>query len=192
MLVNRFDLSEKEEVRAEVIEDGGNLLISLWVYRKMKEGVFVPTERGLKIPLAFFNQLQGAILDLERVLAERGLAPEGETGRSQGKRAAFAHPSEEELGRLLDFYQIRWLYEPRSFPIEWDSEGNVVESFTPDFYLPDQDLYLELTTMKQNLVTKKNKKVRRLKELYPEVKIKVLYGKDYRGLLLKYGIRKGE
>lgn len=93
----------------------------------------------------------------------------------------------------MDFYRIPWLYEPHSFPVEWDRDGNVVESFTPDFFLPDQDLYLELTTMKQKLVTKKNKKVRRLKELYPKVKIKVFYGRDYRKLLLiKYGIRKEE
>lgn len=104
----------------------------------------------------------------------------------------FAHPSEEEFARMLDFYQIEWLYEPETFPLEWDSEGNVTEAFTPDFYLPEQDLYVELTTQKQKLVWRKNKKVRRLKELYPGVNVKIIYGKDYRGLLHKYGIEERE
>ena len=101
----------------------------------------------------------------------------------------FAHPSERVAGQILDFYRIRWEYEPTTFPIEWDAEGNVLASFSPDFYLPDLDLYIELTTMSQKLVTKKNRKVRRLKELYPDVNIKVFYQKDFRNLLLKYGIQ---
>ena len=101
---------------------------------------------------------------------------------------AFAHPSERVAAQILDFYRIRWEYEPTTFPIEWDSQGNVLASFSPDFYLPDLDLYIELTTMNQKLVTKKNRKVRRLKELYPDVNIKIFYQKDFRSLLLKYGI----
>ncbi|HAA34123.1 MAG TPA: hypothetical protein DCD97_02300 [Firmicutes bacterium] len=105
-----------------------------------------------------------------------------------GTSPVFAHPSEEEFARVLDFYRIQWLYEPRTFPLEWDSEGNVTEAFSPDFYLPEQDLYVEITTQKQKLVWKKNKKIRRLKELYPDINIKIIYGRDYKSLLLKYGI----
>jgi hypothetical protein len=100
----------------------------------------------------------------------------------------FAHGSERVAAEILDYYRIRWQYEPRSFPIDWDGEGNVIASFTPDFFLSDFDLYIELTTMSQKLVTKKNRKVRRLKELYPDVNIKVFYQRDFRNLLLKYGI----
>lgn len=100
----------------------------------------------------------------------------------------FAHSSERECAKILDFYKIRWEYEPRSFPIEFDKKGNVIQSFTPDFYLPDLDLYIELTTMSQKLVTKKNRKVRRLRELHPEINIKIFYQKDFRSLLLKYGL----
>jgi hypothetical protein len=100
----------------------------------------------------------------------------------------FAHSSEAELARILDFYGIRWEYEPRSFPLEWDEGGRVVESFSPDFYLPDFDLYLELTTLKQNLVTKKNRKLRRMRELYPDVRVKIFYGRDFRNLLTKYDL----
>ncbi|MCL6472525.1 MAG: hypothetical protein K6T91_06885 [Firmicutes bacterium] len=104
------------------------------------------------------------------------------------KGVEFAHPSEEQCAKILDFYGIRWEYEPRTFPIEWDKEGNVTQSFSPDFYLPDLNLYIELTTMSQKLVTKKNRKVRMLRELYPDVNIKVFYQKDFKNLLLKYGL----
>jgi hypoxanthine phosphoribosyltransferase len=102
-------------------------------------------------------------------------------------RPAFAHASEAELARILDFYQVRWRYEPDTFPIGWNLAGEVVESFAPDFYLPDFDLYVELTTLKQKLVRKKNRKLRRLRELYPDVQIKLFYAHDFRMLLLKFG-----
>jgi cytidylate kinase len=100
----------------------------------------------------------------------------------------FAHPSEREFARVMDFYRIRWEYEPKTFPIEWDENKNVIAAFTPDFYLPDLDLFIELTTMKQSLVTKKNRKVRLLRELYPDVNIKILYERDYKNLIWKYGL----
>jgi hypoxanthine phosphoribosyltransferase len=99
----------------------------------------------------------------------------------------FAHASEEELARILEYYQVRWEYEPRSFPILWNLDGKVVESFTPDFYLPELDLFIELTTLKQSLVRKKNRKLRRLRELYPDIRIKLFYAKDFKALMLKYG-----
>jgi len=101
--------------------------------------------------------------------------------------AQFAHASEAEMSRILDFYAVRWEYEPHTFPILWNLEGNVVESFSPDFYLPDLDLYLELTTLRQKLVRKKNRKLRRLRELYPDLNIKLFYARDFRALMLKYG-----
>ena len=105
----------------------------------------------------------------------------------QAARPPFAHESEAELARILDFYGVRYEYEPDTFPILWNLDGKVVESFTPDFYLPDLDLYLELTTLKQRLVRKKNRKLRRLRELYPAVKVKLFYARDFRQLMLKYG-----
>lgn len=103
-------------------------------------------------------------------------------------RPRFAHESEAEFARLLDFYGIRWEYERRSFPLRISPEGTVLEAFTPDFYLPDLDTYIELTTLRQNLVTQKNRKVRRLRELYPGIKILLLYRRDYQALLAKYGL----
>lgn len=100
----------------------------------------------------------------------------------------FAHASERQFARLLDFYQIEWEYEPRSFDLECDDQGVVIQRFTPDFYLPQYDLYIEITTLNQKLVTKKNRKVRRLRELYPDVSCKIFYQRDYLSLVRKYGL----
>ena len=91
------------------------------------------------------------------------------------------------MSRILDFYAVRWEYEPHTFPILWNLDGDVVESFSPDFYLPDLDLYLEMTTLRQRLVRKKNRKLRRLRELYPDLNVKLFYARDFRALMLKYG-----
>ena len=99
----------------------------------------------------------------------------------------FAHHSEEELARILDFYQIEWRYEPDTFPISWNASGTVVESFAPDFYLPDLGLYLEITTLRQSLVRRKNRKLRLLRQLYPDIRVKLFYLRDFQALMLKYG-----
>ena len=100
----------------------------------------------------------------------------------------FAHNSERQFAKLLDFYGIEWEYEPRTFTLERDRDGNPVQAFTPDFYLPAYDLYIEITTLNQKLVTKKNRKARRLREQHPEIEIRVLYQRDYLHLLVKYGL----
>ncbi len=109
-------------------------------------------------------------------------------GKADLKRAPFAHPSEETFANLLDFYRVAWEYEPKSFPVRWDKSGRAMESFTPDFYLPEFDLYIELTAMKQSLVTKKNRKVKLLRANYPSVNIQVYYQKDLENLVFKYGL----
>jgi hypothetical protein len=118
-------------------------------------------------------------------LAKHGIVP---AGRASIKRAEFGHSSEELFANLLDFYRIQWQYEPRSFPLQWDKDGNVIEAFTPDFYLPEFDLYVELTTMKQSNVTRKNRKIKLLRAIYPHVNIQVFYQKDFQDLVFKYGL----
>ena len=100
----------------------------------------------------------------------------------------FAHNSERQFAKLLDFYNIAWDYEPRTFALAWDRDGRPSQAFTPDFYLPAYDVYIEITTLNQKLVTKKNRKARRLRELHPDVQIRVLYQRDYLHLLVKYGL----
>ena len=79
---------------------------------------------------------------------------------------------------MLDYYDVAWEYEPRTFVLEEDEKGRVTEAFTPDFYLPEQNLYVEITAMKQSLVTRKNRKLRKLRERYPDVRIKLFYRRD--------------
>ena len=138
-------------------------------------------ERGY-LSLAAEAQLQ---FQMRFRLARYGIVPHGNITL---RHKMFAHPSEEMFANLLDFYRIPWEYEPRSFPVQYDANGGVLEAFTPDFYLPEFDLYLELTTMKQSLTTRKNRKVRLLRELYPHLNIHVFYQKDFENLIFKYGL----
>lgn len=102
------------------------------------------------------------------------------------REPVFAHPSEEEFARLLDFYQIEWEYEPHTFILRRHADGSVQEAFTPDFYLPAFDLYIEVTTLDRRLMRSKRRKIRRLRELYPDVNIKLLDREGFEWLLRKY------
>lgn len=104
------------------------------------------------------------------------------------KKPDFAHPSEETFAQILDYYGIDWEYEPRTFPLAWDDKNQVLEAFAPDFYLPQQDLYIELTTLRPHLSSHKNRKIRRLKELYPEIHIKLFKRREMHSMMVKYGL----
>ena len=104
------------------------------------------------------------------------------------ERVRFAHNSERQFAKLLDFYGITWEYEPTEFALDHDRTGKPVQAFRPDFFLPAYELFIEITTLNQKLVTKKNAKIRRLRELHPEVKVKIFYQRDYLNLLVKYGL----
>ena len=106
----------------------------------------------------------------------------------QNSSIQFVHPAEETFAQILDFYGIPWEYEPRTFPLEWAENGNVTEAFSPDFYLPEQDLYVELTTLRPQLSSNKNRKLKRMQELYPEVNIKLFKRREIRNLMIKYGL----
>jgi cytidylate kinase len=138
-------------------------------------------ERGFLAPAAE-AQLQ---FQMRYRLARYGITP---SGAAALRKKPFAHQSEEMFANLLDFYRIAWDYEPRSFPISSGPNGEALEAFTPDFFLPEFNLYVELTTMKQSLVTRKNRKVRLLRELYPDLNIQVFYAKDLENLIFKYGL----
>jgi hypoxanthine phosphoribosyltransferase len=101
----------------------------------------------------------------------------------------FANDAELETAKILDYYRVPWDYEPRTFVLERDEDGRVVEAFTPDFYLPEQDLYIEVTVMKQSLVTRKNRKLRKVRRLYPDVRVKLFYKRDIERLAQRYGLQ---
>ncbi len=188
--ISRFDISTGEEVVVSILEGKDQQFIDVRLHLKTKDGGSLPTENGIKIPASMLSELKRMVNLLEEAFALRGLSDEFEDLEHlrKEKDIIFAHPSEVEFANILNFYQVKWQYEPKTFPIKWDEAGNVAESFTPDFFLPELDMFIELTTMKQSLVTKKNKKVRLLREIYPDITIKLFYGKDYKQLLNKYGI----
>src|SRR5215213_6610478 len=103
-----------------------------------------------------------------------------------GQQPRFANAAELECAKILDFHGVPWAYEPRTFELEHDEDGNVVEAFTPDFYLPEQELFLEVTVMKQSLVTRKNRKLRKLRQKFPGIKIKLFYRRDVQRLAERY------
>jgi cytidylate kinase len=113
-------------------------------------------------------------------------------GNGNKKAVVFKHPSEEEFARILDMYCLEWEYEPRTFPIKWDAEGNITLAFSPDFYLPKFDTYIELTTMNQKYVSEKKKKVEQLRKLYPGTNINIVYKKDFHTLIKRFGMLGGK
>ncbi len=115
---------------------------------------------------------------------------EGNTTHS--KNPVFKHPAEEEFANILNMYGIAWEYEPKTFPVKWDAEGNVTMAISPDFYLTKFDTYIEITTMEQKYVTTKNKKVRLMRELYPGVNVNIVYKKDFYSLLERFGFSGGD
>ena len=172
------------DVHIQIIERDGEQLL---VIKEQRSGD-QPREYTVEIPAARLPELKRVV---EKITPARDDTRAEETAAKSALRAVvFAHESEEEFANILDFYHINWDYEPRTFVLERDADGNVLKCFTPDFYLPDHDLYIEITTLKQSLVTKKNRKVRLLKELYPDVNIKLLYASDYAKLLEKFSASK--
>ncbi|MCO5183009.1 MAG: hypothetical protein M9941_14280 [Anaerolineae bacterium] len=114
--------------------------------------------------------------------------PEFLVNKPEQNQPNFANSAEAEFANLLDYYGIEWQYEPRTFDLEWDADGNVTQAFSPDFYLPGQDLYIELTTLRPKLAGFKNRKIRRMQELYPDINVKLFKRGDIRRLMTKYGI----
>jgi cytidylate kinase len=142
-------------------------------------------DQALNLIVAAVEEMQ--LLQVPRRLIVENLLPETDERRSDER---FANDTEREFAHFLEFYRIPYQYEPRTFPLEIDAQGKVLEAFTPDFYLPEQDLFIELTTMKQSLVTRKNRKIRKLRRLHPELNIRIFYQRDYYSLLAKYGLLK--
>jgi len=184
------DLREQRRRRFGKHAEAFDLVLNIAAFEPEHGAAIVRKAFEMRGPAEFFTaQGEAQIRFQSRLkLASHGIAP---NGKANLDGPAFGHPSEQTFAHLLDFYRVSWEYEPRSFPLQWDKDGNVLEAFTPDFYLPEFDLYLEITTMKQALVTRKNRKIKLLKTIYPHVNIQVFYRKDFQDLLGKYGIAGG-
>ena len=184
----KFTIGANKEATVSLLESKQGLFLQLQT-EKNGDGEAV-VESRTSIPVALLPEMKRAINEIETILSDRGELDDYDNAQAyqQSRTLPFANESEQEFARILDFYKISWEYEPTTFPIAWDAEGYVRESFTPDFYLPDYGIFIELTTMKQSLVTKKNRKVRLFEQHYPDIPIKLFYGKDYKALLVKFGI----
>jgi len=86
----------------------------------------------------------------------------------------FLHASETEFARMLDARDITWRYKPRTFAVEWDEEGNFIDCFTPDFFLPDYEMYVVLIAPYRSVPDGKTKRVKLLRRQHPEIRIEVL------------------
>jgi len=189
-------IAEKQSVHSILgvpISEEGEIIGEIRVYtHELRQ--FSKADINFVNSIADVNTILIERAKLQQVLARRYKASEKKAQLAQAPQSPttslrpteFAHPSEEQFAKLLDFYCIEWLYEPRSFPLRWENNA-IVEMFTPDFYLPGLNLYVELTTLQQPLITTKNRKLRLLKELYPEINIKLLAKNDFFKLLAKYG-----
>ena len=184
----KFTIGANKEATVSLLESEQGLFLQLQTEKNGNGEAVV--ESKTSIPVALLPEVKRAINEIETILSDRGELDDYDNAQAyqQSRILPFANESEHEFARILDFYKIKWEYEPTTFPIAWDAEGYVRESFTPDFYLPDYGIFIELTTMKQSLVTKKNRKVRLFEQHYPDIPIKLFYGKDYKALLAKFGI----
>ena len=184
----RFVIGANTEATVSLLESKQGLFIQLQTEKRAEANAVI--ESKTSIPAALLPEMKRAISEIETILSDRGELDDYDDAQAykQSRSIAFANESEKEFSRILDFYEINWEYEPTTFPIAWDDQGYVRESFTPDFYLPDYGIFIELTTMKQSLVTKKNRKVRLFEEHYPNIPVKLFYGRDYKALLAKFGI----
>lgn len=138
------------------------------------------------------DECAAAIISLfrERELNLRILTPSGQVAANASEAPVFKNQAESEFAHLLDMYNIEWKYEPKTFPIEWDAEGNVTKAFSPDFYLVKFDTYIEITAMNQKYVTEKNSKLKRMRKLYPGTNVRIVYKKDFNSLVERFNLGK--
>ena len=188
-VIEDYDLSEKEAEHILITADKKQ---RRFITTLFGEDITDPSHYNITINTGSTSAAEAAdcVLSLVegRSLQEEEQPAEEETVQNGPE---LKNPAEEEFAKLLDMYNIGWKYEPKAFPIEWDAEGNVTSAFRPDFYLTDFDTYIELTTMNQRYVTQKNRKARKLKKLYPDVNIKIVYKKDFRSLVERFNLSRG-
>ena len=95
----------------------------------------------------------------------------------------WGHPSEEKFACILDYKRIKWKYEPHMIVLK-EKNGITVKGFRPDFYLPDKDLYIEISTAKNQ--GKKNRKMTMVADLYPHINIILLTNKRLERIFKRY------
>jgi len=83
---------------------------------------------------------------------------------------------EANIARLFNYSGIKWTYQQKTFDL-----GS--QNYTPDFYLPDGDIYIEV----KNFLWRYSKtRDRKFRKIYPGIKLTLLLKKDYLELEKKY------
>ena len=83
---------------------------------------------------------------------------------------------EANIARLFNYLGIKWLYQPKTFDLK-------TQNYTPDFYLPEQKIYIEV----KNFLWKYSKiRDEKFRKLYPNINLFLLLKKDYLKLEKKY------
>ena len=115
------------------------------------------------------------------VIGRRPTSPKAARGKAGirkdiSKTLYFYSRWEANIARLFNFLGIKWIHQPRTFDL-----GS--QTYTPDFYLPDYDIYIEV----KNFLGRYSKiRDRKFRELYPNTKLILLLKKDYLELERKY------
>jgi len=83
---------------------------------------------------------------------------------------------EANIARLFNYLGVKWLYQPKTFDL-----GS--QNYTPDFYLPDRNAYVEV----KNFLWKYSKiRDRKFRKIYPDINLTLLLKKNYLKLENKY------
>jgi hypothetical protein len=88
---------------------------------------------------------------------------------------------EANVARILKHFSIEYSFEQKSFLLNKPEGGQT--RYTPDFYLPQYDTYIEV---KGRWYSDGKSKFQLCKEQYPNIKIKLVDGKKYKRLEKRY------
>jgi len=105
---------------------------------------------------------------------------ERKRANAAGATPGFISTTHQEFASFLSRSAIAWRYKPRTFAIEWDAEGNLLDSITPDFYLPDCRQYLALSTEQENCAASIARRLRLLNRIHPELDVRLIAGSNYK------------
>lgn len=83
---------------------------------------------------------------------------------------------EANIARLFNYSDIKWKHQPKIFDLK-------TQTYTPDFYLPEYDMYIEV----KNFLWKYSEiRDRKFRKLYPDINLILLLKKNYLELEKEY------
>ncbi|MCB9819038.1 hypothetical protein H6788_02550 [Candidatus Nomurabacteria bacterium] len=88
------------------------------------------------------------------------------------KKIYFFSRWEANYARVLNLTGIKWIHQPKRFRLK-------SQYYTPDFYLPESDKYIEIKNFLSDYSLKRDKEFR---ELYPKLELELVLKEDYKKL----------